>query len=233
MRSRKTNKDPRIRRLEMERELLEDLCNHSDLISYEAKNRRNGHPPENYTVTFNVRSIVGIDDQKNPIYGDTHIADIKLPSGYPMTSSPICYMRSDIWHPNIRSEGKHKGHICINAQVLGHWHTLDMLVEQIGEMLQYKNYHAIDIQPYPEDSKVAEWIREVAEPRGIVNKAKGVVIDDRPLLNPTQEWLDTRKKKIQITILGRRKNPSGIVSQNTARRPVQQRPRITVSRKPQ
>lgn len=186
----------------MEHQLLEDLCKHSDLISYEVVKPRRGVPPDKYLVHFDVKSIIGIEEEGTPIYGQRHTAKITLPLGYPMTSSPICYMETDTWHPNIRSAGEYKGHICINAQVLGYWHTLDMLVQQIGEMLQYKNYHALQIQPYPEDAIVAKWVREYAEPESIVDKEKGIVVDNRSLLNPTHKWLSSRSKKSKIIVRG-------------------------------
>lgn len=204
--------DPRLRRLAKEHELVRDMCKHSELISYEPINPRPGLPPENYRIGYSVRSIVGITESQEPIYGSYHVAELKLPSNYPMVSSPICYMRTPVWHPNIRFSGELKGHICINAQVLGHWHTLDMLIEQIGEMLQYKNYHALDILPYPEDRDAAKWVREYAEPRNIVNKAKNIAVDNRPLLKPSVEWQETRKQKIQVIVNAVRRNTSGTPS---------------------
>jgi len=197
------SRDPRLKRLEMEHQLLEDLCSHSDLIDFEVIKPRKGIPPDKYRLQYYVKSIVGIDEMSKPVYGNHHTVKITLPPGYPMTSSPVCYVESDIWHPNIRSKGEYKGHICINAQVLGHWHTIDMLVTQIGEMLQYKNYHAENIQPYPEDAIVAKWVREYAEPKGIISLKDKVTIDDRPLIKPSTSWLETRKKR--ITILGVKK----------------------------
>ncbi|MBK9013925.1 MAG: hypothetical protein IPM82_07475 [Saprospiraceae bacterium] len=134
----KFKQDPRLRRLEMEHELLQDFCSQSELITFEPLNQRPGFPPESYKIHFRVKTITAIDSQQKPVYGELHTAEISLPNGYPMTSSPICYMRTPVWHPNIRSSGEYRGHICINAQVLGHWHTLDMLIEQIGKCFNIK-----------------------------------------------------------------------------------------------
>jgi ubiquitin-protein ligase len=197
-------RDPRQVRLAKEYELLRELCDNSDLISYEVTRQIPGLSPEEYLIHYRVRTIVSLDQMNTPVYGGYHTAKITLPPGYPMTSAPICYMTTPVWHPNIKSSGHYRGHICINKNVLGAWQTLDMLVEQIGEMLQYKNYHALNEQPYPEDAEVAKWVLTVAEPQGIVSKKHGT--DDRPLLRPSPDWASRRRNTI-IKITGRRYNP--------------------------
>jgi hypothetical protein len=63
---------------------------------------------------------------------------------------------------------------------------LDDLCRQMFEMVQYKNYHADESRPpYPLDHEVAKWVRDVAEPRGIVNKDLGIFVDNRPFVKPT------------------------------------------------
>lgn len=224
-------KDIRLNRLAMEHELLDDFCNRSDLVSYEPVGQRQGRPPEKYKIIYKVKSIVGVDPLKNPMFEDYHEAEIDIPADFPMSSQPKCRMITSAWHPNIRSSGNFKGRICINAEALGHWHTIDMLAERIGEMLQYKNYHAIDIPPHPEDTHVAKWVRDFAEPRGIVDKKKKKYIDSRPLMKPSDEWLATRKKKISITIKGIRKteDPKPSSTNTMISKPI--RKQITIKRK--
>ena len=200
--------NPRDNRLATEHELLDDFCKQSKLISYEAKKRKGGLPPERYLIHFKVKSIIGIDASQKPIYGEDHTAEIKISPEYPLGGQPGCYMTTPLWHPNIKFDGEFAGKICINKEALGHWHTMDMLAERIGEMLQYKNYHAINTPPYPEDAKVATWVRDFAEPMNIVNKKKGIFVDNRPLLEPSKEWLKTRKEKIEVRILNVRRNDS-------------------------
>ncbi len=177
---------PRYKRLANDHIKLDETCGRSNKITYEILHRLGSQPPEKYRIIYKVKSIVGIHDRtKMPIYGNEHRVNIELPEGYPgPTGDPICYMDSEIWHPNIRWSGKYKGRICITAKALGAWHSLDMLVIRIGEMLQWKNYLAENIEPYPEDEHVAQWVREVAEPKGIVNLKKGIVVDDSELLLP-------------------------------------------------
>jgi len=165
---------------------LDELCNRSSQISYEITQRLGSYPPEGYKIRYDVKSIIGIDNRtKQPKYGTSHSAVITLPEGYPgPTGDPMCVMESDTWHPNIKSSGEYKGRICITAKALGAWHSLDMLVLRIGEMLQWKNYLAENRDPFPEDERVAQWVREFAEPQGIVDYRKNIVVDDSELMLP-------------------------------------------------
>lgn len=178
---------PRNRRLSREYDLLEALCKRSDKISFEISQQLGNNPPEGYTIFYKVKSITGIKPNLEPVYGTRHAASILLPPEYPgPEGDPICYMKTDVWHPNIRYHGHHKGRICITAKALGAWHSLDMLVLRIGEILQYKNYLAENIPPYPEDEKVAKWVREYAEPNGLVNARLGIALDQSELLRPLE-----------------------------------------------
>lgn len=193
-------KNPWYKRLAMDQNLLKEFVSNSDVVSVKPLNGSFDIPPTEYELIYSVRSIVGINDDSSPIYGDKHTVNISIPEGYPMLAPPSCYVTSPIWHPNIKSSGKFKGHVCINAQVLGFWHTLDMLVERIGVMLQYKNYHAENVQPYPEDTIVAKWVRNYAEPKGIVDRSKGICTDNNLLIKPSKEWLTSRNNTNKVKI---------------------------------
>ncbi len=153
----------------------------SDVIDIEIlQTRGEWRVPEAYRITYKVNSIVGLGADQQPIYGDTHIADIIFPLNYPI-EPPQLKMTTEVWHPNIKSEGKFKGRICGNIKDFGRAYDLYQLVMRIGEILQYKNYHATNVAPYPEDIKVAAWVLEYAEPKGIVNKEKGIATDYQEL----------------------------------------------------
>jgi len=192
--------DPWLNRLQMEHNLVQEYCANSDVVSYTPSCLKENMPPHKYLVKYEVRSISHIDATEMPVYANCHYVSIELPNDYPVVSGPICRMETDIWHPNIRSEGVHKGRICINSNVLGAWFTLDLLINQIGEMIQYKNYHALHIKPYPEDPVVAQWVLTVAEPKGIVDKAKSICTDNTQLQHSSPEWRKTRKKENPIRI---------------------------------
>lgn len=180
-------KEPRYKRLAAEHMRLHALCQRSPLIDYKVARRSGNNPPEAYLIQYKVKSMVGIEDDQSPIYGEEHIAEISFPPGYPgADAEPRCYMKTPVWHPNIRSHAdiKLQGRICVNAKALGAWHSLDLLVIRIGEMLQFKNYLAENVAPFPEDEIVARWVREYAEPKGIVDSKRGIVVDERALLAP-------------------------------------------------
>ncbi len=225
--------NPRDNRLAKEHELLDDFCEQSKIVSYEGKRRRGGLPPDKYLFHYNLKSVVGIDANQNPIYGNKHTAEIEISPQFPLGGQPSCKMITPAWHPNIKFDGAFAGKICINAEALGSWHTMDMLAERIGEMLQFKNYHAVNEPPYPEDAKASQWMREYAEPRNIINKAKKIYTDNRPLIEPSEEWIQTRKKKIKITILGVRRsaNLTAFESQQIIKSAQPKRKQISVKKR--
>ena len=164
------------RRLAKEHLLLQEI--ESDLIKIEVTDVRGPLKiPDTYYIHFYLKSITGINDDQSPKYGDHHIVELHLPLKYPM-ESPRIYMKTEIWHPNINWEGKFKGRICGNTKEYGKGYDLTQLVFRIAEILQFKNYHAENTPPFPEDSLVAKWIKEYAEPNNIVNKWKEIYSDD-------------------------------------------------------
>ncbi|MEM7656793.1 MAG: ubiquitin-conjugating enzyme E2 [Bacteroidota bacterium] len=172
-------RNPRDKRLAKEHLSIAQLADQTNRITYQPVGRN--LPPEGYLVGYHVRSIVGVDGDEMPIYGNYHEVEITFPSDYPISAAKL-YMKSQAWHPNIKAEGRFKGRICGNTSEFGKAFNLNMLTIRIGEILQYKNYHAEQTAPFPEDENVARWIRDVAEPRDIVNKNKGIVVDDSSLL---------------------------------------------------
>jgi len=155
----------------------------SDVVKWEVVNTRGALKiPCEYHFHFYIKSIVGINDDQSPNFGKHHIAKVTFPPKYPI-EPPELYMQSDLWHPNIKSEGKYKGRICGNTKGFGLGYDLYLLVIRIGEILQFKQYHAENTPPFPEDIKAARWVMEYAEPQGLVNKYKDLAIDTTPLVN--------------------------------------------------
>ena len=137
--------------------------------------------PSTYLITYTLKSIVGTEEGGEPRYSDTHELEITLPTRYPLEPARI-FMRTDTWHPNIQSKGRFKGKICGNVDGFGVDYTLKQLVLRVGEMLQFKNYLADFRPPYPEDPEAARWIKDYAEPNGVVNRAEGKFVDDQLLM---------------------------------------------------
>ncbi|MCC6460574.1 MAG: hypothetical protein IT260_08900 [Saprospiraceae bacterium] len=148
--------------------------------------------PYKYHVHFYINSIIGIDEHKMPVYGKKHTAEIELPPQYPLEPCRI-KMITDLWHPNIKWKGSFKGRICAQAEKFGTIYELPQLILRIGEILQYKNYHAEHVAPFPEDAEVAKWVTEFAEPNNIVNKSKDISVDNTPLIDDENKSTDILK----------------------------------------
>jgi hypothetical protein len=167
--------DPLEQRLAREHVLVDALCQHHSGIQYKLPSPET-RPPRDYRITFTgLTSIVRVDSDMLPVFGDTHVLEIHLPGGFP-AEAPVCYMASEIWHPNIQAdEGPYQGRICGNTEGFGSYYSLDDLILRIEAMLKYEIYHAELRLPYPEDENVARWVREYAEPLGIVKPGIGLI----------------------------------------------------------
>lgn len=121
--------------------------------------------PTAYEVTYHIRCICGIRPDLTPIFHNHFTMEMLLPEGYPQIDAlPICHFIGEIkpWHPNIRYYGEMSGRVCIN--MLSTHADLAWCLERIALYLRYELYHAIHEPPYPEDLKVAEWVRHHGEP---------------------------------------------------------------------
>lgn len=174
---------------------LDELRKRTDVIEYEVVETISGIP-SSYHIHYKLKSIIGVDTQQMPVYGDRHTLKLMLPRNFPI-SPPSLYMLTDIWHPNIKSDGQFKGKVCANATNFGKAFSLSDLVIRVGEMLQYKNYLAEMIHPFPEDMRVAEWVRNIAEPANIVNRSLGIYVDESSLIRISNP--ETEKRKPTIT----------------------------------
>jgi ubiquitin-protein ligase len=173
--------NPRLDRLRDEQQRLLGLKNASDHVKVAAVDELPSRPPERYKIAFLCRGIIGIDNSQNPIYGNEHEVEIYCDDEFP-GNVPTLRWNTPIWHPNIQhTEPKH---VCVNK---GEWMGstgLDDLCQQMFEMVQYRNYHAQNIPPYPLDTEAAKWVRDFAEPRGIVDKRRGISVDNQPFYKP-------------------------------------------------
>ncbi len=175
-------RDPRQDRLAAERRRLDRLNEESDWVRVKPIDVLPGSEPERYLVTFVCRGIVGIDGQRQPVYGDRHEVEMLCDEDFP-AEPPRLRWNTPIWHPNIQHDGA-KG-VCINKPEWLGGMGLDDLCRQMFEMAQYKNYHAEYKPPYPLDGAAARWVLEHAEPNGIVDKKRKISVDDRPFTRPT------------------------------------------------
>ena len=167
-------------RLLLEYEKLINLEKRSDFIKVEPVNKIEGMPPEEYIVTFSCRGIAGLKPDKSPELADFHQVSMKLSSNFP-NQEPYLKWLTPIWHPNIEHKEPH--HVCTNN--VQNWYStksLNDLVVSLGEMVQYRRYHAEWVAPFPLDKEAADWVINFAEPSGLLGQAKP--IDDRQILRP-------------------------------------------------
>jgi ubiquitin-protein ligase len=147
---------PRMRRLQRDYELMQELAARTDMISFTAQSARPALPPERYVVTFECKSIANVDRQGNPIFATHHQVEIYLHNQYPQRWPGMRWL-SPIWHPNINHLN---GSVCIDAAWWTASRSLDRLVIMLGEMLQYKNFHDDPTKPpFPWDPEAARWCR--------------------------------------------------------------------------
>src|SRR5215813_7428707 len=174
---------PRMRRLRGDYELMRELDARSDLISFKASSTNPNLPPERYIVTFKCKSIVSVDHQGNPKFGEHHQVEIYLHNQYPQRWPGMKWM-TPIWHPNIHHLN---GSVCIDAAWWAASRSLDRLVVMLGEMLQYKNYHDDPTKPpFPWDAEAARWSREYRKTHPNI-----FPVDQRELLRPERVKLSS------------------------------------------
>lgn len=175
----------RDRRLLHEWQLIEQkfLKNESVIIKPLKFNASN--LPVSYIVEFYIRSISGVKNidrlnEKNisnpPVFSDKFVMKVELPPNFPnIEAAPVFKFLATTfsekislpWHPNIRFFGEMKGLVCLNRT--NSFTDLVSSIERIAEYLKYHKYHASLLPPFPEDLKVAEWVRNQGEPNGWIN----------------------------------------------------------------
>jgi hypothetical protein len=168
----------RYARLAIEYTKLMNLAARSSLIEVHPVEVQPGWPPEKYIITYRCRGIASIDAQGLPRVSDFHQVSMYMGSDYPL-KEPYLRWLTPIWHPNIDHLEPH--HVCTNN--VQNWFAAKPLAELVlamGEMVQYKHYHAKWVSPFPLDRAAADWVLQIAEPKGIVGPNKP--FDERPLL---------------------------------------------------
>lgn len=168
----------RYARLAIEYTKLMNLAARSSVIEIQPVEMQPGWPPEKYIITYRCRGIASIDEQQLPQVSELHQVSMYMGSDYPLKEPYLRWM-TPIWHPNIEHLEPH--HVCTNN--VQNWFAAKPLAELVlamGEMVQYKHYHAKWVSPFPLDRAAAEWVLNVAEPKGILGPNKP--FDEQPLL---------------------------------------------------
>jgi len=113
--------------------------------------------PEQYFIEYkNIKGLKQTSDSspqnRKTEITTNHRTEIYLHADYPRVK-PVCYMLSDIFHPNFRMAHPHD--ICIGD----YWasgETLADVIYMIGEMIQYKNFSSKN----PLNGVAAKWAME-------------------------------------------------------------------------
>jgi len=173
---------PRMRRMQRDYELMQEMAARTDLISFVAQSPRPTLPPERYIVTFSCKSIISVDRQGNPKYGTHHQVEIYLHNQYPQRWPGMKWL-TPIWHPNINHLN---GSVCIDAAWWTASRSLDRLVIMLGEMLQYKNFHDDPTKPpFPWDPEAARWCRTYRK-----SHPHAFPVEERELMRPERVRLN-------------------------------------------
>lgn len=194
----------RYARLAIEYTKLMNLAARSSFIDIRPIEVQPGWPPEKYIITYTCRGIASVDQHESPRVSEFHQVSMYMGSDYPL-KEPYLKWLTPIWHPNIDHEEPH--HVCTNN--VQNWFAAKPLAELVlamGEMVQYKHYHAKWVSPFPLDRAAADWVLEFAEPQGVLGPDKP--FDDRPLLQaqrmrnkshaPSREKAQETKKRIKM-----------------------------------
>jgi ubiquitin-protein ligase len=189
---------PRLRRLQRDYELMQELASRTDMISFAAQSARPALPPERYLVTFECKSIANVDREGNPIFATRHQVEIYLHNQYPQRWPGMRWL-TPIWHPNINHLN---GSVCIDAAWWTASRSLDRLVIMLGEMLQYKNFHDDPTKPpFPWDPEAARWCRAYRK-----THPHAFPVDRRELMRPERVKLamsdPVARKKVRVRVLG-------------------------------
>jgi ubiquitin-protein ligase len=120
-----------------------EMVNRSDLLHIV---RTEGDPPDKYQIRYTCRGVEAINPAGAPTIREVHEVSIYLHAEYPLKQPQLKWL-TPIFHPNIHATGA----VCIGAW----WpaKTLDELILNLGDMIQYKNLDPKD----PMNSKAAAW----------------------------------------------------------------------------
>lgn len=179
----------RNRRLLHEWRRVDELSSRSRDIEYRVREVNEVALPIEYEVIFHIRSFSSVERVEDlategiinrPLFADQFIMKIIVPEGYPSIDAmpEFKFLTKDAaekqiahpWHPNIRYFGEFAGKVCLNN--FDSYTEIAWCIDRVRKYLYYERYHALQEPPYPEDIKVALWVREQAEQHGWIDMIK-------------------------------------------------------------
>lgn len=121
-----TQKELRAIRLKNDYEKMASMRNRA--ISWTVDNPDN---PEHYVITYNIRTIVGLNSQGKPIYRDKSTVDITFPPEYPMIKPRAVMREQQPFHVNWYTD---------RSWCPGHWSSDEALwsyIRRMGKTIQF------------------------------------------------------------------------------------------------
>jgi ubiquitin-protein ligase len=120
-------------------------------------------PPEKYMIRFKCK---GLWQQDNGSITEApyHLMEVVFGADYP-SKPPTFVWLTPIWHPNLR-----RPYICLEGRPFAVGWTLDLIVQEVGRLVQYQSYNVND----PLNHEAAEWAKQNAD---------RFPVDDRDLLD--------------------------------------------------
>jgi ubiquitin-protein ligase len=120
-------------------------------------------PPEKYMIRFNCKGLWK-HDNGSIIEAPYHLMEVVFGADYP-SKPPTFVWLTPIWHPNLR-----RPYICLEGRPFAVGWTLDLIVQEVGRLVQYQTYNVND----PLNFEAAEWARQ---------NTHRFPVDDRDLLD--------------------------------------------------
>ena len=120
-------------------------------------------PPEKYMIRFKCKGLWQ-QDNGSIVEAPYHLMEVVFGADYP-SKPPTFVWLTPIWHPNLR-----RPYICLEGRPFAVGWTLDLIVQEVGRLVQYQTYNVND----PLNHEAAEWAKQNAE---------RFPVDDRDLLD--------------------------------------------------
>ncbi len=120
-------------------------------------------PPEKYMIRFKCKGLWQ-QDNGSIVEAPYHLMEVVFGADYP-SKPPTFVWLTPIWHPNLR-----RPYICLEGRPFAVGWTLDLIVQEVGRLVQYQSYNVND----PLNHEAAEWAKQNAE---------RFPVDDRDLLD--------------------------------------------------
>ncbi len=120
-------------------------------------------PPEKYMIRFKCNGLWQ-QDNASIVEAPYHLMEVVFGADYP-SKPPTFVWLTPIWHPNLR-----RPYICLEGRPFAVGWTLDLIVQEVGRLVQYQTYNVND----PLNHEAAEWAKQNAE---------RFPVDDRDLLD--------------------------------------------------